>query len=57
MLSQWMPPVQYFHYLFIKQLLIFSGVAEQNICKNFPYILLLEILHFRKAENEAIQQK
>lgn len=57
MLSKWMPPVLYFHYLFIEQLLIFSGIAEQNICKNFPHILLLEILHFRKTENEEIQQQ
>lgn len=43
-----MPPVRYFHYLFIKQLLVFSSITEKNICKNFSHIFLSEKLHFRK---------
>lgn len=45
-----MPPVRYFHYLFIKQLLVFSSITEKNICKNLPHIFLSEKLHFRKPE-------
>ena len=45
-----MPPVRYFHYLFIKQLLVFSSITEKNICKNFSHTFLLEKLHFRKPE-------